>query len=69
MSVNLVVSAPPAESDVSDRAIREQLLRMLDSPVFVHSHRLSRFLRFTVETTLAGQAETPQGICDRHGGL
>jgi hypothetical protein len=56
MSVNLVVTAPEAESDVSHQAIREQLLRMLDSPIFMHSHRLSRFLRFTVETTLAGQA-------------
>ena len=56
MSVNLVVAAPEAESDVSHQAIREQLLRMLDSPIFMHSHRLSRFLRFTVETTLAGQA-------------
>jgi hypothetical protein len=57
MSVNLVAATPKAESSVSECAIREQLLRMLDSPVFVHSHRLSRFLRFTVETTLAGQAE------------
>src|ERR1700726_4489538 len=57
MSVNLVVTAPQLQSDVSNHAIREQLLRMLDSPIFVHSHRLSRFLRFTVETTLAGQAE------------
>jgi hypothetical protein len=57
VSVNLVVTAPKAESDVPEYAIREQLLRMLDSPIFVHSHRLSRFLRFTVETTLAGQAE------------
>src|ERR1700693_4313438 len=57
MSVNLVVTAPKAESDVPECAIREQLLRMLDSSIFVHSHRLSRFLRFTVETTLAGQAE------------
>ena len=56
MSVNLVVTAPELQSDVSNHAIREQLLRMLDSPIFVHSHRLSRFLRFTVETTLAGQA-------------
>jgi hypothetical protein len=56
MSVNLVVTAPEAESDVSHQAIREQLLRMLDSPIFMHSRRLSRFLRFTVETTLAGQA-------------
>src|ERR1700719_3977712 len=58
MSVNLVVTAPKAQSDVPEYAIREQLLRMLDSPVFVHSHRLSRFLRYTVETTLAGGAET-----------
>jgi hypothetical protein len=57
VSVNLVVTAPKAESDVPECAIREQLLRILDSPIFVHSHRLSRFLRFTVETTLAGQAE------------
>jgi hypothetical protein len=58
VSLNLVVAAPKAESDVPEYAIREQLLRMLDSPIFVHSHRLSRFLRFTVEATLAGQAET-----------
>lgn len=57
MSVNLVVAKPNATNDVSDSAIREQLIRKLDSPIFVHSHRLSRFLRFTVETTLAGQAE------------
>lgn len=58
MSLNLVVTAPKVESDVPECAIREQLLRMLDSPIFVNSHRLSRFLRFTIETTLAGQAET-----------
>src|ERR1700720_2395953 len=57
MSVNLVVTAPELQSDVPNHAICEQLLRILDSPIFVHSHRLSRFLRFTVETTLAGQAE------------
>ena len=58
MSLNLVVTAPKVESDVPECAVREQLLRMLDSPIFVNSHRLSRFLRFTIETTLAGQAET-----------
>lgn len=57
MSLNLVVTAPEVESDVSVHAIREQLLRLLDSSIFMHSHRLSRFLRFTVETTLAGQGE------------
>ena len=58
MSLNLVVTAPKVESDVPECAVREQLLRMLDSPIFVNSHRLSRFLRFTIETTLAGQAGT-----------
>jgi hypothetical protein len=58
MSLNLVVTAPKAESDVPKQAIRDQLSRMLESPIFVHSHRLGRFLRFTVETTLAGQAES-----------
>src|SRR5580700_10663112 len=58
MSVNLVVTAPELQSGVSNHAIREQLLRLLESSIFVHSLRLSRFLRFTVETTLAGQAET-----------
>jgi hypothetical protein len=57
MGANSVVTAPEAESDVSVYAIREQLLRLLDSSIFMHSHRLSRFLRFTIETTLAGQGE------------
>src|SRR3984957_14142203 len=46
------------EAAVSELAIREQLARLLESSIFVHSLRLSRFLRFTVDTTLAGQAET-----------
>jgi hypothetical protein len=58
VSLNLVVTAPKVESDVPECAVREQLLRMLDSSIFVNSHRLSRFLRFTIETTLAGQAGT-----------
>jgi hypothetical protein len=58
MSVDLAAAVPRVEGDIPEDAIREQLLRMLDSPIFVHSQRLSRFLRFTVETTLAGQAET-----------
>ena len=31
---------------------------MLESPIFAKSDRLARFLRFIVETTLAGQGET-----------
>jgi TolB-like protein len=33
----------------SESAIRQQLVRILESPVFVRSDRLSRFLRFVVE--------------------
>lgn len=57
MSLNLVVAGLEAEVEVSEQAIRDELARLLASPIFVQSHRLGRFLRFTVETTLAGQAE------------
>jgi hypothetical protein len=57
MSLNLAVDTLNTESEIPERAIREQLFRMLESSIFVHSQRLSRFLRFTVETTLAGQAD------------
>jgi hypothetical protein len=57
MSLGLVVTAPKAESDVPQEAIRVQLSRMLQNSIFVQSNRLSRFLTFTVETTLAGQAD------------
>ena len=42
---------------ISEEAIRDVLTRILGSSPFVHSDRLRRFLRFTVETTLAGKAE------------
>ena len=38
-------------------AVRAQLGRILSSPVFVNSPRMSRFLRFVVETTLEGNGE------------
>ena len=57
MNVNLMVSPPNAETGIPECAIRDQLSRVLDSSVFVHSQRLSRFLRFTVEAALAGQAD------------
>ena len=44
-SANLAASAP---------VIRQQLARMLKSPVFVHSGRLSRFLQFIVEHVIGG---------------
>src|SRR3954453_16339329 len=38
-------------------AVRAQLGKILSSPVFVNSPRMSRFLRFVVETTLDGNSE------------
>jgi hypothetical protein len=46
------------ESGITQDAIRGELSRILASPVFVRSDRLGRFLKFTVETTLAGEAGT-----------
>lgn len=57
MSLNLVATVPKTETDISEQAIRDELSLLLESSIFVQSHRLSRFLRFTVETALAGQAE------------
>jgi TolB-like protein/Tfp pilus assembly protein PilF len=45
------------ETCVSHEAVEEQLQRVLASPLFINSHRLSKFLRFTVETTLEGEGE------------
>ena len=56
--MNLMVSSLKADTEIHESAVRDQLLRVLDSPIFVHSQRLSRFLRFTVETALAGQADS-----------
>lgn len=47
-----------SNSEISEAAIREALSRILESSIFTQSRRLSEFLRFTVETTLAGEAET-----------
>src|SRR5215831_10398583 len=38
-------------------AVRAQLGKILSSSVFVNSPRMSRFLRFVVETTLGGNGE------------
>jgi hypothetical protein len=40
-----------------EEAIREALSRIPESAMFMQSTRLSRFLRFTVEATLAGEAD------------
>jgi hypothetical protein len=58
MKENLVVSKPKGEDQLSEDLIREELSRILESFLFAQSDRLCRFLRFTVETTLAGEADT-----------
>ena len=58
MRQNAVISGPISEGEIAQEAIREELSRILESPIFVQSDRLGRFLRYTVETTLAGDAET-----------
>jgi len=40
-----------------DTAVREQMSRILGSPGFQNSERLSRFLRFAVEAKLRGEGE------------
>jgi hypothetical protein len=56
--MNLVMTEGKSEGKISEQAIREELSRILQSSAFAQSDRLGRFLRFTVETTLAGEAET-----------
>jgi hypothetical protein len=53
-----VIRGPISEGEVAQGAIREELSRILESSIFVQSNRLGRFLRYTVETTLAGDGET-----------
>jgi TolB-like protein/tetratricopeptide (TPR) repeat protein len=48
----------PKRGDNFESAVRDALTRILESSIFVRSERLGRFLRFTVETTLEGKAET-----------
>jgi TolB-like protein/tetratricopeptide (TPR) repeat protein len=58
MGNSLLAIEPGSKDAVSDDAIRDQLTRLLESSIFVQSERLGQFLRFTVETTLEGNAET-----------
>jgi TolB-like protein len=57
MRESLAVNEPMSEEKISEEAVREELSRILESSMFIQSDRLGRFLRFTVETTLAGDAE------------
>jgi hypothetical protein len=58
MNSNLARSERGDEIKLDEQAIREELARVLESPIFAQSDRLGRFLRFTVEITLAGEGAT-----------
>lgn len=58
MKESLVIDGAVDEERISEEAFRGVLSRILESAIFIQSARLSRFLGFTVETTLAGQGET-----------
>src|SRR6266404_6305773 len=57
MRENLIISESKSGEKISEEAIREALSRILESAMFIQSDRLSRFLRFTVEATLASGAD------------
>jgi hypothetical protein len=48
---------PHSPETPSTEAIRVQLARILASPGFAHAERKNRFLRFTVESVLAGRGD------------
>ena len=52
------MSEPKNNDTISEEAIRDELARILESSMFAQSDRLGRFLRFTVETALAGEAQS-----------
>lgn len=58
MNPSLATREPGDEAEIDQQAIREELARVLESPIFAQSDRLSRFLRFTVDATLAGEGGT-----------
>jgi len=49
---------PRRKDSILESEIRDELARILESSMFVQSERLGQFLRFTVEITLEGKAET-----------
>jgi CheY-like chemotaxis protein len=55
---NTTDTTPPyPSSEISHDEVREELARVLASDLFLKSPQLSRFLRFCVDETLAGQQE------------
>src|SRR5579859_897332 len=58
MREHAVINGPVSTGEIAQEAIREELSGILESSIFIQSDRLGRFLRYTVETTLSGAAET-----------
>jgi TolB-like protein len=50
-------SESESNETISEEAIRDELSRILESSIFVQSDRLGRFLRFTINETMAGKGE------------
>jgi TolB-like protein/Tfp pilus assembly protein PilF len=46
-----------SDKEIPKKSIREELSRILQSSIFAQSDRLGRFLRFTIESALAGKAD------------
>ena len=57
METEQVGSATQDRIEPSEQSIREALRKLSSSPRFASSERLCRFLRFTVEETLAGKTD------------
>src|SRR5262245_43276534 len=55
--VGMTVIAPNTWSESDQKAIREQLVRILQSGPFLQSRRRQRFLEFIVNETLGGRGE------------
>ncbi len=58
MPVENQSSAETSRSPSERKAVAEQLERILSSPLFKQSKRYSPFLRYVVEKTLAGEADS-----------
>lgn len=53
----LLANKGDVRDTTSEDAIRDEVSRILKSSMFIQSDRLGRFLRFTVERTLAGEGD------------
>jgi len=57
----VTVTTPDGMSAIDHEAVRDELARILASPIFAHSDRRQRFLTYVVEETLAGRGERIKG--------